>query len=222
MSIIDAIKNSVLEGFNTDISGIDIALSLLVSLLAGLFILLIYQRTQRQVTMNRSFCITLLLICAISAMMVLSITSNLALSLGMVGALSIVRFRTAVKDASDTAFLFWSVAAGITSGARFYLLTLVGCFFVGLVCVVAVLLFDKVSKPFLLVIRMSDVAAKERADSILRKAGTRCSVSSIVSNATYTEVIYEVGLAGKGVAFVSALKEIPSVTAVSLVDCHRS
>ena len=222
MSIIDAIKNSVVEGFRTDISGIDIALSLLVSLVAGLFILMIYQRTQRQVTMNRSFCITLLLICSISAMMVLSITSNLALSLGMVGALSIVRFRTAIKDASDTAFLFWAVAAGITSGARFYLLTLVGCFFVGLVCVVAVLLFDKVSKPFLLVIRMADAAVKDRADSILRKAGIKHSVSSIVTNASYTEVIYEVGLSGKGMGFVSALKEIPDVTAVSLVDCHRS
>ena len=222
MSIIDAIKNSVLEGFNTDISGVDIALSLLVSLLAGLFILTIYQRTQRQTTMNRSFCISLLLLCSISAMIVLSITSNLALSLGMVGALSIVRFRTAIKDASDTAFLFWAVAAGITSGARFYLLTLVGCFFVGLVCVVAVLLFDKVSKPFLLVLRTTDAAAKDQADVILKKSGLKYSVTSIVTNSSCTEVIYELGLSGKNTKFVSDLKGLPGVTTVSLVNCHKS
>lgn len=222
MSIIDAIKNSVLEGFDTNISGVDIALSLLVSLVAGLFILLIYQRTQRQVTMNRSFCISLLLICSISAMMVLSITSNLALSLGMVGALSIVRFRTAIKDASDTAFLFWAVAAGITSGARFYLLTLVGCFFVAIVCVVAVLLFDKTSKPFLLVVRATDAAAKEQTDNVLKKSGIKFTLSSFVTNDAYTEVIYELGLAGKSVKFVAALKEIPNVSTVSLVDCHKN
>ena len=222
MSIIDAIKNSVLEGFDTSISGVDIGLSLLVSLVAGLFILLIYQRTVRQVTLNRSFCISLLLICSISAMMVLTITSNLALSLGMVGALSIVRFRTAVKDASDTAFLFWAVAAGITSGARFYLLTLVGCFFVGIVSVVAVLLFDKVSKPFLLVLRAESEAAKERAEIVLKKSGVKFSLSSFVSNAAYTEVIFELGLAKKDTKFMSLLKEIPGVTNVSLVDCHKS
>lgn len=222
MSIIDAIKNSVLEGFNTSISGVDIALSLLVSLVAGLFILLIYQRTQRQVTMNRSYCVSLLLICSISAMMVLTITSNLALSLGMVGALSIVRFRTAIKDASDTAFLFWAVAAGITSGARFYLLTLVGCFFVGIVCIVAVLLFDKVSKPFLLVIRATDASVKEQADHILKSSGVKFTMSSFVTNDAFTEVIYELGMNGKNVKFVSALKKVPNVTTVSLVDCHKS
>jgi uncharacterized membrane protein YhiD involved in acid resistance len=155
-------------------------------------------------------------------MMVLTITSNLALSLGMVGALSIVRFRTAVKDASDTAFLFWAVAAGITSGARFYLLTLVGCFFVGIVSVVAVLLFDKVSKPFLLVLRAESEAAKERAEIVLKKSGVKFSLSSFVSNAAYTEVIFELGLAKKDTKFMSLLKEIPGVTNVSLVDCHKS
>ena len=130
MSIFDAIKKSVLEGFDTSLSGVDIVLGLAMAMAAALFILLIYQRTARQVTLNRSFCLSLLLVSVISAMMVLTITSNLALSLGMVGALSIVRFRTAIKDASDTAFLFWAVAAGITSGAGFYLLTVIGCLFV--------------------------------------------------------------------------------------------
>ena len=118
MSILDAIKKSVLEGFSAEITLTDIIMSLLLAFASGLFILLIYRLTMRGVSRNKSFEVTLLLITPISAMIVLTITSNLALSLGMVGALSIVRFRTAIKDASDTAFLFWAVAAGITAGAH--------------------------------------------------------------------------------------------------------
>ena len=116
MSIFDALKNSVLDTVNTNIGIRDILLGLTLSLLAGLFILYIYQQVNKQVSYNRIFCMSLLLMCSISAMIVLTITSNLALSLGMVGALSIVRFRTAIKDASDTIFLFWAVAAGIING----------------------------------------------------------------------------------------------------------
>ena len=221
MSIFDVIKKSVLEGFDTSLTGVDIVLGLAMAMAAALFILLIYQRTARQVTLNRSFCLSLLLVSVISAMMVLTITSNLALSLGMVGALSIVRFRTAIKDASDTAFLFWAVAAGITSGAGFYLLTVLGCLFVGIACVVAILLFDRVSKPFLLVIRASQAGAEEAAEKILAKSGIKFALSSMVQNDTYAEMIYEVGLSGKKAGFTAALKELPGVTNVSLVDCRK-
>ncbi|HBR32493.1 MAG TPA: DUF4956 domain-containing protein, partial [Clostridiales bacterium] len=111
MSILDAIKKSVLEGFSAEISVSDILFSLGIAFLAGLFILLIYRITFKGISFNRSFEGTLLMISTISALIVLTISSNLALSLGMVGALSIVRFRTAIKEASDTAFMFWAVAA---------------------------------------------------------------------------------------------------------------
>ena len=222
MSIFDVIKKSVLEGFDTSLSGVDIVLGLAMAMVSALFILLIYQRTARQVTLNRSFCLSLLLISVISAMMVLTITSNLALSLGMVGALSIVRFRTAIKDASDTAFLFWAVAAGITSGAGFYLLTVIGCLFVGVACVVAILLFDRVSKPFLLVIRAANPEAADAVEKILVKNSLKFSLSSMVQNDSYAEMIYELGLSGKKAAFAAALKEIPGVTNVSLVDCRKA
>ena len=221
MSIFDAIKKSVLEGFDTSLSGTEIVLSLLLAMVAGLFILLIYQRTARQTALNRSFCVSLLLICTISAMMVLTITSNLALSLGMVGALSIVRFRTAVKDASDTAFLFWAVAAGITSGAGFYLLTVIGCLFVGVTCVVAMLLFDRVTKPFLLVIRSNAADTEAAVEKLLFKHGLRFSLSSLVQNDTYVEMIYEIGLPAKKSSPVAELKQVPGVTNVSLVDCRK-
>ena len=221
MSILDAIKNSVLEGFDTALSATDIILGLAAALLASLFILYIYMRTMRQVSFNRSFCVSLLLVCSISAMMVLTITSNLALSLGMVGALSIVRFRTAVKDASDTAFLFWAVAAGITSGAGFYLLTLIGCLFIGCICVISVVLCDRMTKPFLLVIRAETPEIAEQAEQVLASAGMRYSLSSLLENTRYTEAIYELGLSEGNQKTVSALKELPGVTNVSLVDCRK-
>ncbi len=221
MSIFDAIKKSVLEGFDTSLTGVDIVLGLAIAMAAALFILLIYQRTARQVTLNRSFCLSLLLVSVISAMMVLTITSNLALSLGMVGALSIVRFRTAIKDASDTAFLFWAVAAGITSGAGFYLLTVIGCLFVGIACVVAILLFDRISKPFLLVIRSAGAEAQEATEKILANSSVKFALSSMVQNDSYAEMIYEVGLSSRKAGFTAALKAIPGVTNVSLVDCRK-
>ena len=221
MSIIDAIKKSVLEGFDTSLSGVDIVLGLAMAMVASLFILLIYQRTARQVTLNRSFCLSLLLVSVISAMMVLTITSNLALSLGMVGALSIVRFRTAIKDASDTAFLFWAVAAGITSGAGYYLLTVIGCLFVGVACIVAILLFDRVSKPFLLVVRAGQPGVEEAVEARLTKSGLKYTLSSLVQNDSYIEMIYEVGITSKKISAFSAIKELPGVTNVSLVDCRK-
>lgn len=221
MSITDAIKNSVLEGFATSITATDIIFGMGCALLSSLFILFIYQRTMRQTTLNRSFCISLLLVCSISAMMVLTITSNLALSLGMVGALSIVRFRTAVKDASDTAFLFWAVAAGITSGAGFYLLTLIGCLFVAAVCVISLILFDRMTKPFLLIVRVSQAEAADKVDALLRGRKLRYSLSSRIQNKAYTEVIYEVGISHKEGSLVSAIQAIEAVNTVSLVDCRK-
>ena len=191
------------------------------ALLCSLFILFVYQRTTKQTTLNRSFCMSMLLVCSISAMMVLTITSNLALSLGMVGALSIVRFRTAVKDASDTAFLFWAVAAGITSGAGFYLLTFMGCLFVGAICVISVLLFDRVRKPYLLVIRMSAEAEPDQIEPLLKRAKFNYALSSQIQGTTYTELIYELGISDKQRAMISQIKNIPEVNSVSLVDCRN-
>ena len=222
MSIIDALKNSVLQGFDGTLTPGDIVLGLLASLAASVFILFIYRKTMRQVSFNRSFCVSLLLVCSISAMMVLTITSNLALSLGMVGALSIVRFRTAVKDASDTAFLFWAVAAGITSGAGFYLLTLIGCLFIGVVCVVSTLLCDKLDNPFLLIVRASceDAVKEIERELVTRKLHHRLS-SRVESGSDDTELIYELGIGAVKGGLVSELKAITGVTTVSLVDCRR-
>lgn len=222
MTITDALKNSVLEGFTTSLSTADIILGLAMSLAAGLFILLIYRQAMRRVAFNRSFCITLLLVCAISAMVVLTITSNLALSLGMVGALSIIRFRTAIKDASDTAFMFWAVAAGITAGAGFYMLTVIGCLFVGVICIVSVVLVAKTEKPFLLIVKAARPEAADRVEALLQQHKARFALSSMVSGNAGLELIYELGISEKNKQLVLEAQQIEGVSHVSLVDCHKS
>lgn len=222
MSIFDAIKNSVLQGFDTNITAMDILLGLGVSLLAGLFILLIYRNTRKGTTPTGEFSVTLLLITAISAMIVLTITSNLALSLGMVGALSIVRFRTAIKDSIDTAFLFWAVAAGITAGAGFYQITLIGCLFIGAMCIVSVLLVEKCAKAYLLVVRADDIAATDQVEDVLRKNQVQYKLSALTQGSDYAEGIYALAFAEKNKAAVMEIKNIAGVKSVSLVDCRKN
>lgn len=221
MSIFDAIKKSVLDGFSAEITLVDIILSLLVAFLAGLFILLIYRLTLKGVSRSKTFEITVLLVTPISAMIVLTITSNLALSLGMVGALSIIRFRTAIKDASDTAFMFWAVAAGITAGAHFYKITLIGCLFIGAAAFAVAKISDYTSRPYLLVVRAEGSKAADYTARLLSENGIRHRLSSMVSNDSYVEVIYEVALVSSHRQLVAALKSLPDVKSVSLVDCRN-
>ena len=219
MNFLDMIKNSVLERFDGTLSVWQVVLGLMFSLAAGVFILYVYRRTMKKVAVGRSFMVSLLLMCAITAMMVLTITSNLALSLGMVGALSIVRFRTAVKDPADTAYLFWAVAAGITAGAGFYLLTLGGCIAVALVCILSLRFMDKADKPFLLVLRAENGEALTAAEKQLTAEKLSFSLSSRVETGSYTEGIYEVAVTET--EKVTALKAIPGILTVSLVDCRK-
>ena len=222
MSFVDAIKKSVLAGFNTDVTTAQIVISLLVALAAGIFILMIYRLTMRGIAFNRGFEITLLLVTTISAMIVLTITSNLALSLGMVGALSIVRFRTAIKETSDTAFMFWAVASGITAGAGFYLITVIGCLFIGLVALLAVRVTKNVARPYLLVVRSVSGDANTAIEKLLEQHHIRRRLSSVVQNERYAEIIYEVSVSAAQQRLVSAVRTIPGVSSVSLVDCRNA
>jgi len=213
-------KKSIVEGFSSDISVGKVAAGLLTSLLAAVFILFVYRTAMKRLAPNRGFELTLLLVTAISAMIVLTITSNLALSLGMVGALSIVRFRTAIKDSSDTAFMFWSVAAGITAGAGFYLITIIGCLFIGVVAVVASIITASSACTYLLVVRTESGSA-DIAEKALQHKNVRRKLSSMVENDSYSELIYEISSANATQKLVSFLKSAPGIVSVSLVDCKN-
>lgn len=147
----DIVKKSILDNFASDISISKIIITLGVSFLIGLFIYILYRRVFSGVLYSKSFNVSLIGMTMVTAMVIIAVNSNLVLSLGMVGALSIVRFRTPIKDPTDLIFLFWAAAAGIVAGAGFYTLAALGSAIVGLI----LFLFIKSSSletPYLLVV----------------------------------------------------------------------
>ena len=152
MNIIDAIKNSVLEQFNGSISVEMILISLLVSFVISLFIVFVYKKTFSGVVYNKTIVMTIVMIAMVTSMVIRTINSNLSLSLGMVGALSIIRFRTAIKEPMDTAFLFWSIVSGIMCVAGLYFIAVCGSLLLGLLFYVLYLMDIKAKSQYLLVV----------------------------------------------------------------------
>ena len=222
MSFTDMIRKSVLEGFSSTVSVPSILLSIGIAFLTGLFILIIYRMTFRGVSFNRSFEGTLLMITSISAMIVLTISSNLALSLGMVGALSIIRFRTAIKEASDTAFMFWAVAAGITAGAGRYILTIVGSLVIGFLTFITLKIISQTAASYLLIVRAKTDTALGYSGRMLNENGIRHRLSSMTENERHCEAIYEISIGSSHQKLVAALRKIPDITDVTLVDCRNT
>ena len=131
LSIKDIIKKSVLDNFTGTISSVDMLLSLIVAFVIGLIIIYVYRKTYTGVVYSKSFSLCILMLSMVTAMIIRTISSNIALSVGMVGALSIVRFRTAVKEPVDTGFMFWGISAGIMAGAGLYLPAIVASLGIG-------------------------------------------------------------------------------------------
>ena len=152
MSITDTIKKSVLEGFsNTDISTIQIILTLGVTFLIALYIYFIYKLVTRSAFYNKSFHVSMAIIAVITAGIIVAMQSSIVISLGMVGALSIVRFRTAIKDPMDLLFLFWSIGTGIICGAGLFEIALI----VALMVTIGIFVLEylpETKKPYLLVL----------------------------------------------------------------------
>ncbi len=153
LSVKDVIKNSVVESFSGTISTVDMLLSLIVSFLIGIFIIYVYRKTYTGVVYSKAFSLCILMLALVTAMIIRTISSNIALSLGMVGALSIVRFRTAVKEPVDTGFLFWGISAGIMAGAGLYVPAIVASLGIGVLFFATYLMGFRVSNRYLLVLK---------------------------------------------------------------------
>lgn len=153
MSAVDTIKKSVLENFTGTISVGDMILSLIVAFVIGIFIIYIYRKTYTGVVYSKAFSLCILMLCMVTAMIIRTINSNISLSLGMVGALSIVRFRTAIKEPVDTGFMFWGIAAGIMCGAGLYIPALVATLMLGVLYFGAYLMGFKTSNRYLLILK---------------------------------------------------------------------
>ena len=176
MNFSDIFKSSFLENV-TSISVLDMLLTLVLSFGIGLFIFLIYKKTYRGVMYSATFGTTLIALTMITASVILAVTSNVVLSLGMVGALSIVRFRTAIKDPLDIAFLFWSIGAGIILAAGMIPLAVISSVVIGLILLVFV---NKKSHthPYMVVLNCVNHDVEVKAREFLKKNVTRCTVKS--------------------------------------------
>lgn len=158
MSVVDTIKKSVLENFGGTISAGDMLLSLIVAFIIGVFIIYVYRKTYTGVVYSKAFSLCLLLLSMVTAMIIRTISSNISLSLGMVGALSIVRFRTAIKEPVDTAFMFWGISGGIMAGAGFYIPAIVATLGIGILYFGTYLMGFRTSNRYLLVLKYKSSA----------------------------------------------------------------
>ena len=190
-----------------------ILITFAITLLLGLLILFVYRFTFRGVLFTRSFGTALLLVSMVTALVIMPISSNIVLSLGMVGALSIVRFRTALKDPLDIVYMFWAIALGLTAGAGFFELAIVGCLILAAVLMVATALQSgSRKKPFLLVIRYD---SRFKAD--LRQVLPAYTLKSKTATAAGFEAVLELSLRNQDVRLVEQLQQIDGVQSASLV-----
>lgn len=213
----DIVRNSVLESFSSDISLTQILLTLAIAFVIGLFIYLLYRRIFSGVLYSKSFNVSLIGMTMITAVVIIAINSNLVLSLGMVGALSIVRFRTPIKDPTDLIFLFWAAVAGIVTGAGFYNLAVIGSIVVGLI----LFFFVKgaaVEAPYLLVVNCDSDEAESMVGQEIAKAAKRFNVKQKSVTPGNIELTYELRIREGSGQFVNALGSLRGVHNAVLIS----
>jgi hypothetical protein len=190
-----------------------VLLSLIVSFIVALFIFYMYRKCFSGVIYTRHFNIGLVLVSLVVTLVILPISSSLALSLGMVGALSIVRFRTAIKDPIDVVFMFWAIAVGIISGAGLYMVALVGSPIIGLFLFVLSRANLRTSDPYLLVIHYTT-----DAEAAVQKAIPENKLRSRTVTSAGVELMLEVRMKSKDASKVDELLKIKGVKDAALVS----
>ena len=216
MTFNDIFKSSFLENV-TAVSILDIVLALSLAFCLGLFIFFIYKKTYSGVMYSSSFGVTLVALTMITTLVILAVTSNVVLSLGMVGALSIVRFRTAIKEPLDIAFLFWAIADGIVLAAGMIPLAVFGSVLIGVILLVFANHKD-MSNPYIVVIRARDHASEEKAMDYLRNHVKKCVVKSKTAQKGLVELNLEIRLNDDNTDFINGLADLPGVESAVLVS----
>ncbi|ACD21909.1 DUF4956 domain-containing protein [Clostridium botulinum] len=213
----DIFKSSFAEKL-TQVSFLDMFIALALAFVIGLFIMQVYKKTFKGVMYSESFAISLLALSLITTLIILAVTSNVVLSLGMVGALSIVRFRSAIKEPIDIAFLFWSISVGIVIGAGLIPLAVLGSIFIG---IVMVLFINKKTSnnPYILVINCEDDDSENTALKVLSKNVDKYNVKSkTISPMNGIEMTVEIGLKKKSTDFVNSISKLNGISNVVLVS----
>ncbi len=220
MSISDVIRNKFVEEF-TAISVSSLITTLALSFLLGLFVLIVYRLTYTGVSFSKSFALSLVLLSMVTSLAILTVRSNVVLSLGMVGALSIVRFRTAIKDPMDTVFMFWSIVAGIITGAGYVTVAVLATLLLGVFFLVIHLFAGHLnSQAYLVVIRHTDAG-----ETAVRKALNglpKYKLKSRNRNKEETEVVAEAKLGQKHLDALSNLVKAEGVSDVNIISYNGS
>lgn len=216
MTFSDIFKSSFLSNVAA-VSMLDMVLAMVLAFGLGVFIYLIYKKTYAGVMYSSTFGVTLVALTMITTLVILAVTSNVVLSLGMVGALSIVRFRTAIKEPLDIAFLFWSIAGGIVLAAGMIPLAIFGSVLIGLI----ILFFanrKESTNPYIIVLDCRDHASEEKAMAFLKEKTSKCNVKSKTARKGSVELNLEVWLKEDNTDFVNQLSEMDGVGSAVLVS----
>ncbi len=216
MSFSDIFKSNFIDNV-TSVSILDMAIALILAFGLGMFIFLVYKKTYSGVMYSASFGTTLVVLTMITTVVILAVTSNVVLSLGMVGALSIVRFRTAIKEPLDIAFLFWSIAVGIVLAAGMIPLAVIGSVIIGVILLVFV--NRKAHKnPYIVVVRCDGHDSESKAKAFLDGKAERCVVKSKTAQKGSVELNMEIRLKDDNTDFVNTLADMEGVQSAVLVS----
>ena len=210
----DLLRNSLSKSdFFGAISFVDILVGLLFAFAISMFIFYIYKKTYNGPLYSHNYNVSLVMMTQITALVIMTISSNLVLSLGMVGALSIVRFRTAVKDPMDIVFMFWAIAVGISCGASLFMISIVGSLFIGLV-IILLSRFRNSNDVFMLIIHYSE-DAKEEVFKIISSLDYRIKSKTAASG--MVELTLEITLMGADTKFIDKLAQVYGVKDATLI-----
>lgn len=216
MNFIDVIKKSVVNQFTGTISVQSILLSLITAFMISVFIIWIYKKTYTGVVYSKSFSLSILMLALVTTLIIQTISSNIALSLGMVGALSIVRFRTAVKEPVDTGFMFWAITAGIMAGANLYLASIIGSLMLGILYYICYMMGLKMNSKYLVIVKYDD-SVEDDIKNILSKL-KKYKLKSKSKSKNNVEMTFEVELNDGTQKLVDKISKIDGVQNCSLIS----
>ncbi|HJJ47796.1 MAG TPA: DUF4956 domain-containing protein [Methanocorpusculum sp.] len=212
----DILSSNILDNVR-EFSATDMVICMALALVIGLFILFVYKKCFSGVMYSSGFAISLIAMTLITSMIILAIGSNIILSLGMVGALSIVRFRSAVKDPMDIVYLFWAISAGIVLGAGLLPLAVFGSLFIGIVLYIFSIK-KPIDKPYILIVDCDNENTENEVGKVLKESVKKQVLRSKTMNPDAIELTIEVRLPKMENGFVNRVSAIPGVSKAVLVS----
>lgn len=210
-----SLSDEIINQFTSSVSVLDVILSVSIAFIISVYIIYIYKKTFSGVVYNKNISLTIIMLSLVTSLIIRTINANLSLSLGMVGALSIVRFRTAIKEPLDTGFMFWAITAGIMSGAGLYAIALVGSLILGLLFYLAYSINIKAKGQYLLVINYKENKEKE-VNLKLEEIKEKKLKNKTINSNNEVEVTYEVVL--ENTDYINEIKKTNGVSSVNLIS----